>query len=656
MLRLFTLCGILFGMVAYLSAQETAPDFSTYEGRKAAVVEHLKDVVLKERGKHGIPRALARLANDPNDRVAIDYLVDILDPRMQTMFDFPGISLALYQYGDSFTPEEKEKIKSYLLKLAKPVRGEGEGFLNHGTENHAIMMWSGAFLYPQLWPDAQWNNGMNSEELKAHVKEWMRKTYKNVYRVGYAEYLSTTYEAPFNSAMETLYVYAEDPEMKAIAEAVMLYKWAILSLNAFDGEIMAPSGRMGYQIDHAHPGPKFSEVPGASFYNWVLWGWGEATDNMNLSCFRGRSEEGGYNETSHAIYAAISKAVPDDVFFQIAANKDRFTQYSSACNFGNWGEGAPRWMLRKVSRDKNFAIGAANFRWVPGGDYADHDACGFTIQWSSADRFNYINCFHPFWYAGGDDASRGPDTWNHGGNSPFQQTAIHENVAITVFDIPDKDPWPGKPSPEKWAWRNKHENDLLKRGMLRYPDSVDEQIEENNWIFLREGKTYIGIRPLKEYYLERDSKEKFLEGFVVVKSDHAQTGFVFELGSEEEFGNFASFRERVAKNKLDIDWKTTTVAYTGLRGDTLQIRFVPGLPLVKPVNPPDHWARYNPGGFIAESVPYVAINGVEERFLDGWPLLKSPFVEMDDSVLKIDDGKTKITVDWRGDYPKITRN
>ena len=140
MLRLFALCCVLFGAVAYLSAQETAPDFSTYEGRKAAVIEHLKDVVLKERGKHGIPRALARLANDPNDRVAIDYLVDILDPRMQTMFDFPGISLALYQYGDSFTPEEKEKIKSYLLKLAKPVRGEGEGFLNHGTENHTIMM------------------------------------------------------------------------------------------------------------------------------------------------------------------------------------------------------------------------------------------------------------------------------------------------------------------------------------------------------------------------------------------------------------------------------------------------------------------------------------------------------------------------------------
>ena len=656
MLRLFAALGVLFGTTACLSAQETSPDFSTYAGRKAAVVEHLKDVVLKERGKHGIPRALARLANDPNDRVAIDYLVDILDPRMQTMFDFPGISLALYQYGDSFTPEEKEKIKSYLLKLAKPDKGEGEGFLGHGTENHAIMMWSGAFLYAQLWPDARWNNGMNSEELKAQVKEWMRQTYKNVYRVGYTEYLSTTYEAPFNSAMETLWVYADDPEMKAIADAMMLYKWSLLSLNAFNGEIISPSGRMNTQIDHAHPGPKVSEVAGASFYNWVLWGWGEATNNLNLTCFRSRNEEGGYNETSHAIYAAISKAVPDDVFFRIAANKERFTQYSSACNFGTWGEGAPRWMLRKVSRDKNFAIGAANFRWVPGGDYADHDACAFSIQWSSADRFNYIHCTHPFWYAGGDDASRGPDTWDHGSCSPFQQTAIHENMAITLFDIPEKDPWPGKPSPEKWAWRNKHENDLLKRGMLRYPNSVDEQIEENGWIFLREGKTYIGIRPLKEYYVERDSQEKFLDGFVVVKSDHAKTGFVFELGSEEEFGHFGTFRERLVKNKLDIDWDKTTIVYTGLRGNTLKIRFVPGLPLVKPLNPPEHWTRYNPGGFVAESVPYVAINGVEERFLDGWPLLKSPFAEMDDSVLKIDDGKTKITVDWRGDYPKIMRN
>ena len=647
---------MIIGTVSVTVAQEagTPFDFSTYEGRKTAIVASFRDAKLDERGKHGIPRALARLHCNPKDQVAWEYLADVLEPRRQTMFDFPGIALAVCQYGEHMPYETFKKIRGYIEKLDRKSKENGEGFLGHGTENHALMMWSGVYLLTERWPDLGWSNGLSSEEIRLILKERMRKMLKNVYRMGYAEYLSTTYDSVLNMSMEILMVYAKDPEVKAMAEAYMLYKWSILSLNVFDGDTIAPYARMNTQLDHDTQDPKEKEVAGSSYYNWVLWGWGAATNNVDLLEFHGR-HEGGYNETSPAVYAALSKAVPDDVFFRIAASKEPITHWSSTCMFGGYGAGAPRWMLRKVYREKNFAIGTGNFRWVPGGDYADHDACGFGISWATADRYNYIGCYSPYWYSDGDDPSRTPDTWDHGNISPFQQTALHENTAITLFDIPNKDPWPELSDQGKWKWRDGHADNLIKRGMLRFPKSIDEQVEKDGWIFLREGETFIGIKPLKEYYIQKDFTDVMLKDFVVVKSDHAQTGFLFELGTKDEFGDFSKFHERLTKNGIEIDWEQKTVSYVNSRGVKLQIRFVSGLPLVPVVPQPIHWERHNKSGSLAESVPIVTIDGVQERFLDGWPMIESPPIRMQNSVLEIKEDKNRIIVDWQGDYPVIRR-
>jgi cytochrome c-type biogenesis protein CcmE len=37
-------------------------------------------------------------------------------------------------------------------------------------------------------------------------------------------------------------------------------------------------------------------------------------------------------------------------------------------------------------------------------------------------------------------------------------------------------------------------------------------------------------------------------------------------------------------------------------------------------------------------------------------MIESPYVNMNDNILIIDDGKSKITVNWTGDYPEVQRN
>ena len=622
-----------------------AQDLSTYQNRKQWILDGYTNATLPESGKHGLPRAIARLASNPHDQVALKYITGILDSKGQTMFDFPGVALALCRYWNSFSPEQIAAIKSDLERLAKPDKSGGEGFMGHGTENHATMMWSGAYLFGQLFPDAKWANGMTSQQLMADMKERMRKTFKNVYQKGYTEYLSTTYEIVMNFPVEILLEYAKDPEVKAIAGAFMLYKWSLISLNSFEGNVLAPYSRMNTQEDHQTD----DQIAATTYYNWLMWGWGPATGNVKISDYL------KWQETSYSVYAALSNIVPDDIFFQLADSKTApFTLKSSASTFGTYGTGVPHMMMRNVYRDKTFAIGTGNFRWVPGGDYADHDNNGFSIVWNSPDRFNYIGCFHPYWYSDGDDPDRTPETWTHGNISPFQQTAHHKNTVITLFDIPEKDPWPEKPSAAKWAWRDGHAEKLIQRGMIRYPESVDEKVEEQGWIFLREDKTYIGIKPLKSYYEQTNLTGKGLDGFNIVKSDHAQTGFIFELGTEDEFGNFEKFRGKLVKNKLTVNWDNLMVSYTDSQKDKLEIQYKPGLPVVAESPVPEHWVKQGNTG-MAESVPAVTVNGKPETPYREWPMIESPFINMNNSVLDINYNKTKIVVDWQGDYPKINK-
>ena len=629
-----------------------SPDYSTYQARRAAVVEAMKDHVPRGSGKHGLPRAIAKLQLDPNDAAALEYIVSTTDPRMQTMFDFPGLALALCRYWDNFSPEQRKTLQTVLEGLAKGDKRDGEGFLGHGTENHALISWAPGVLFCELFPDAQWANGMNSEQLKDHLKEWIRKTFKNYYERSYTEYLSTTYETVLLLPIEILYQYVKDPEIRDMAEAFLLYHWSLLALNTFDGEVIAPFGRMNTQQDHLHAprSHSWNELAAFSYYTWVLFGWGQATNNIRLSDYL------DFNESSFGIYAAMSETIPNDFLFELAADKQPVTVHTSASTFGIYGAGVPNMMLRKIYRTGQYAIGTGNFRWVPGGDYADHDTCGFCITWNSNRQFNYINCTHPYWYSEGDDISRTAECWDHGSVSPFMQTAQHENTAIVLFDIPDADPWPGKPSEQKWAWRNRRADDLIKRGMFRFPKTMNYwPADESGWLFLREGKTYIAVKPLKSFYLQNQSRDVSLIGFNVIKSDHAKTGFIFEVGTEEEYRDIGNFRKQIAANKVDVDWDTMTVEYTNSRGGTIRVKYVPGLPIVLVADKPPHWTTHLKVDGIAESIPEVTINGEPEMSVADWPLIGSPMINMKGGILNIDDGKTKINVDWTGDLPKITK-
>lgn len=183
---------------------------------------------------------------------------------------------------------------------------------------------------------------------------------------------------------------------------------------------------------------------------------------------------------------------------------------------------------------------------------------------------------------------------------------------------------------------------------------MDETVEKGGWIFLREGKVYVAAKPLRDYYLQTKAAHKDMEGFNVVKSDFNRWGFVFEVGTEADFGSFCSFQDGIGRNPVKVDWEQMTVSYTNSKNDVLQIQYRSGLPEAAENPVPEHWVRKGIKS-MAESVPVVTINGKDDPPYREWPVIGSPMINLKMGVLEINDGKRRVEVDWRGDYPRISR-
>ena len=240
----------------------------------------------------------------------------------------------------------------------------------------------------------------------------------------------------------------------------------------------------------------------------------------------------------------------------------------------------------------------------------------FRLLYQSPDRFNFIECYHPYWRS--DDR-----TWQ-GLNSPFMQWAQHKGTAIALFNIPTADPWKGRSRADWRPFRDGHYDNPIQEALVRYPKSIDQKTEASGWIFLREGDVYIAIRPLKEYAI--DANYKPAGEFNVVRSAFAQTGFVFDLATKEEFATFEAFQTAVNQNPPTVDWEQLSVAYKSVKGDTLTASW----------NPPEYDV---PKGERVLVRTDITVNGaavpIDSDFISGRAVMKSPSVELIDRVLRL---------------------
>ncbi|MEX2374557.1 MAG: hypothetical protein WD942_03100, partial [Dehalococcoidia bacterium] len=283
-----------------------------------------------------------------------------------------------------------------------------------------------------------------------------------------------------------------------------------------------------------------------------------------------------------------------------------------------------------VYRDELYAMGSGFFQYYPDQFYVDYNAFG--LIYKSSDKYNYVECYHPYWRS--NDGS-----WQ-GLNSPFIQTAQHKSAAIVLFNIPTADPWADRGRSDWQELRDDHFEDLIQEALVRFSKSIDQRTEADGWIFLREGDVYIAIRPLKDYTIDTDYKPAG-EGFNVVRSAFANTGFVFDIATKKKFATFEAFQKAVSQNPPVVDWDELSVRYTNVKGDTLTATW----------NPPNYDV---PEGERVLVRPDITINGDEVPIDTSYPVLKTPSVKVADGVLQLRTPAGQLEVDWQGKVPTIS--
>jgi hypothetical protein len=578
--------------------------------------------------KFGWADTLTRLRLNPNDRAPIQRFVELFkNGNFNNAFMPAGAGWILTQYWDKFTENERNSIILPVLRNAN--------LLSHGTENHFLIRYVGAHLFSQLWPNEnQWIDSIRgrritSSELAQFTKTKLLETLRSYYSKGYTEHLSPNYLPVHFYALHALYNNTNDPELKAAADAAMTFHVADMAANFFYGQTIAP-------YDRVSPTPVVDAPKNSQLNNhikamyWLYWAEFMNTPSTQTASFYPNA--GARDEAKHfAVTSALSAWRPPALLTALADGRNLapYTLKSTVPTFGNYGTGAPSDTLRTVYRDERFTVGSGIFQQRI--DNGLSERMGLEIAYKTTDSQNTIVFHHPYWRSNSNQYK-----WMSR-SSPFQQNVQHESTIISLFNIPKADPFAGRTRADWEKFRDQNRNQLIQQAWIRYPKAADEVVETSGWVFLREGETYVAIRPWNPYAKVTNE----FPDMNVLRSSGATNAIISDVATVDQFRTFTQFRSAVlaAPLKVNLNPSRPSVSYRNVRGDTITAQW----------NQPDYSAPK------ITSWPTATVNGVVQAqdpdFLNGRAVIKSAPLTVANRVLTVKLPAGQMQVDWRNKIP-----
>ncbi|MCC5806062.1 MAG: hypothetical protein JJU00_07000 [Opitutales bacterium] len=610
----FTRFASLAGFTVVFHAASTVASASVEEGsfaeRAEWMIANLRAQTLQPQptvGRAHLAAAGARLHADPADTEAVQYVADTR-PAGQPAFNMPMLANVYLRFADSFSGSQRNAIRD----SATSVLNWNEDY----TENHRILLWSSLYLFAQTFSGGTWNWEENGETLSLNSVQAMERARgkllsygRSLYEMGHNEFLSPSYEGFKIASWLNLHDFAQDAAVREAAAAALIYHTTLLAHASFEEILMPPYSRgsgspLGRNLN--------ADI---QWTTWMLWGTGDpgsGNARTDLTHFF----LGFTDWRPEPFLESIARGHVDSPYIFHAQQPFFFSQ-------------KPGYMMRTTYRDPRFAVSSGVYRFdpedlnIPGARQLIDDA-QFMIVWDSTQAHRQIMAGDPFWRSasgtGWGDAS-----------SPFMQTGQFENTAIVLFDIPDEDPWP-----ELTQWSGARRETPIATAQVRFPAAADYQPGEDDWYFLSDDGIYIAVKTLRPaVYDIRGMMDIRFETLSTrgTNGERWQTGFVFEIATDSEFASLEDFKEAVYANTLEVDWEAWTVSYTGTRGHTLAMTYNTSM------DPPDL------------AVPGVTVNSTAIDFLD-WPVMASPFVALEERVLRLHRGNDSLVVDWSGDLPQ----
>jgi len=577
----------------------------TFEDRRAWLLDQIRDTTVSSgTAKQQMAIASGKLwETNGEDPESLAYVASASGDQ-DRFFRLLGQTRAFYLGREHFSEDQINELRNMARAM--------DDWNNTGTENHRLMIWTSGYLFAQAFPDQtyRWTeNGRTSiisaQELMANLLELIITRGQWRYSGGNSEYLSPAYDMFSTAAMANLYDFAEDPEVRDVADAFLHYHVGNMALGSDEGYILSPFSRSADQSSRMN-------LSISQWIPWLYWGWNRPT--------------GLDTEPPYVIYLATSTWRPGPLLDAIGL-KEVEHPYTFRVQQAQFQRSPLRYVMRTTYRADNYSISSGVVRHIPAAFILDDTH--FSLAYSTRDELRAIEAFHPYWRS----ASDGEDYWR-GPTSPFQQSVQHENTVILLYDLPEKDPWAGV-----GQWASARSEDIIQMAQVRIPKAMAEQVTDHgDWYFYREDEVYVGIRVLQPgsvYETSLDVDANYLFMYNVIKSYAPQTGFIFEVGNEAEYGSFEAFQNQLLDNPLTIDWETLTVTYTNSRGNELAIEYNTSLE--------------TPDG----SVPSAWINGQMINH-EKWPFMESPYINVSERIMTIEvNGDWKV-IDWSEEFPAIS--
>ena len=575
----------------------------------------------------------ARLALNPNDAAALEWIKSVA--AFDDMFAYQGLAANFGRFGGDWSAELVEAIRQSVTSW--------KGFLGGGTENMVAMRRAAGLIFGERFPEEKFQYGLTGRQLVEECKAFMRRYSRAVFGGSMVEYLSPIYVATNSAAWLNVAEFAQDDEGRFMAEALLDWIYADVAANSFECSCVAPVQREKGLLTGSYQ--RSFPATNTQWVSWMFFGGGNVPEGDGLF-------PSGHEPYKAPIgFHAVSKWSPSPVIRNIAAHRVAlpyslrqakagwgYIEPTMANAFGRKEPAAPgkpelataRHDFRSAYFHRDYAIGTGTFRTDPE-EPLTRTVVPFGVWWRSANENNFLLVAHPFWFAEmhGDEGEPplGDNDWL--GISPFCRTVHHENAAVLLYDLPEKDPYLDLPEHGGAKGHVKRSGRIIKSIFVYLPETVHERVQTEAGFFVREGDVYFAVRPLTHGARWAETSHR---GFVRIEVPGAITGVAIEVGDRVEYGSFGEFQSKVAAARLDVARLQTEkqVGYSSSRGHELKVASVPGT-----------W------------LPEASIDGTRLDFAR-WPISESPYLRSEDRVVDIADGRAGFSIDWRGDSPVYT--
>jgi hypothetical protein len=461
----------------------------------------------------------------------------------QDAFSAPGITRLLYLAREKSSINQAQN--DYLNYLFAPSQSQKYSFwTSGGTENFVNMLRTSGYLLAQLGVESKFQNAQLRQQEKA---EWILRKAKTTYQVGTAEWDSSTYNTFNIIGWLNLYDFAEDPEIKLAAKAVLDYYASAIALKYTYGVQAGAEQRGGSALSSFN-----------TYSDYLAWLWFSDYIPEDASFF-------SWPKYIQTIYAATSDYRPPIEAVELAQKQlesiDYYQNYKA--NYALSNLNIPEFFYI----GKTFTLGSV---LAPLGEQL--------VNWklvaypTSTQNTSVVT--------GGNLYYRGK--FNGVGKTTFDRYIQHQNILIQTSYIPKS--IKRKYKQQQFSTKVKNLIDSLKCGKscqfllknklfsyippVAYPiaqkkdqlvtanyityESGLETLLVNNIYFVQLPQTYLAIHPLESAELYQTKRRKWVLNTEASLGE--LIGFVIEVGDRYTHGSFEDFQNSVVQNsRLNLD-------------------------------------------------------------------------------------------------------